>query len=198
VRAIIRGDVQTIIDATNRDNLPVVRVLDGFVVVQARPSLLNALRSVPGIEAVSRDIRVVPAMVLSDSAMGADQARSPVQGLLGLGGLPGVTGRGVGVAIVDSGIAAHAALDGKVVAAVSFVPGDASTDDQYGHGTHIAGLIAGASRSGMTALYRAGIAPGAHLINVRVLGPRARATRATSSPASSGWWPTGSGTASGS
>jgi serine protease AprX len=170
VRAIIRGDVQAIVERAAADGLPVVRVLDGFVVVQGRPSTLQALRSVPGVEAVSRDLRVVPSMSISDRAMGADQAREPMRGALGLGRLPGITGRGVGVAIVDSGISAHSALDGKVVAAVSFVPGDAGTEDAYGHGTHIAGLIAGSAPSNTTPLYQTGIAPGAHLINVRVLG----------------------------
>lgn len=170
VRAIVRGDVTAILAAVSRDGLPVVRVLDGFVVVQAPPTVLQTLRALPGVEAVSRDLRVVPSMVVSDRTMGADQARAARPGLLGLGGVPGVTGRGVGVAVVDSGIAAHAALDGKVVAAVSFVTGDPSTDDRYGHGTHIAGLIAGASSSSATPLYRSGVAPGAHLVNVRVLG----------------------------
>jgi serine protease AprX len=170
VRAIVRGDVPAIVQRAADDGLPVLRVLDGFVVVQGRPSALRVLRGVPGVEAVSRDLRVVPSMVVSDRAMGADQARAPLPGLLGLGGLPGLTGGGVGVAIVDSGISAHRALDGKVVAAVSFVPGDPSTEDAYGHGTHIAGLIAGTASSNTTPLYRTGIAPGAHLINVRVLG----------------------------
>jgi serine protease AprX len=170
VRAIVRGDVAAILPTISRDGVPVVRVLDGFVVVQAPPSVLQTLRSLPGVEAVSRDLRVVPSMVVSDRAMGADQARAARAGLLGLGGVPAVSGRGVGIAVVDSGIASHAALDGKVVAAVSFVTGDPSTEDGYGHGTHIAGLIAGSSSSGTTPLYRSGIAPGAHLVNVRVLG----------------------------
>ncbi|MGE3194793.1 MAG: S8 family serine peptidase [Microbacteriaceae bacterium] len=170
VRAIIRGDVSAIVQAASRDGLAVVKVLDGFVVVEARPSALDVLRSVPGVEAVSRDLRVVPAMAVSDRAMGGDQARGPIRGPLGLVTAPGVTGQGIGVAIVDSGIAPHPALDGKVVAAVSFVPGDPSVGDRYGHGTHIAGLVAGTARSNLTTRYRTGIAPGAHLVNVRVLG----------------------------
>jgi subtilisin family serine protease len=104
--------------------------------------------------------------------MAADQARAATSGLLGIGSYPAVTGRGVGVAVVDSGIAAHAALAQKVVAAVSFVTGDPSTDDGFGHGTHVAGIIAGAESPAahVTSLYKGGIAPGAHLINVRVLG----------------------------
>jgi serine protease AprX len=83
-----------------------------------------------------------------------------------------VTGQGIGVAIVDSGISPHAALLNKVVANVSLVTGDPSVLDGFGHGTHVAGIIAGnstASKS-VTGLFNGGIAPGVQLINVRVLG----------------------------
>ena len=45
--------------------------------------------------------------------------------------------------------------------------------DAFGHGTHVAGIIAGHRRrraSRVTPLYNGGIAPGAQLVNVRVLG----------------------------
>src|SRR5262249_8962435 len=44
--------------------------------------------------------------------------------------------------------------------------------DAYGHGTHVAGIIAGlgSAAAGVTTSYDGGIAPGAQLINVRVLG----------------------------
>jgi serine protease AprX len=59
----------------------------------------------------------------------------------------------------------------KVVANVSFVTGDADTTDGFGHGTHIAGTILGkaSAASGVTGAYAGGIAPGANLVNVRVL-----------------------------
>jgi serine protease AprX len=172
VRVIVRGDVQAIQNVAARDGFTVRRVLDGFVVLDASPSALYALRHVPGIEAISRDARVSPLMTVSAKTMAADQARASAPGLLGIGAYPAVTGRGVGVAVVDSGIAAHAALAQKVVASVSFVTGDPSTDDKFGHGTHIAGIIAGDElpAAKVTSLYKGGIAPGAHLINVRVLG----------------------------
>src|SRR5260370_1181500 len=84
----------------------------------------------------------------------------------------GVTGQAVVVAVVDSGIStAHPALAKKVVASVSFVSGDPSPDDLFGHGTHVAGIIAGvgSAASRVTPLYTGGIAPGAQLVNVRVL-----------------------------
>ncbi len=85
-----------------------------------------------------------------------------------------VDGTGIGVAVLDSGIDPdHFDLrePGKrrVVLSVDFV-GSGSTDDPYGHGTHVAGIIAGNgySSSSLSRGY-AGIAPGAHLLNLRVL-----------------------------
>src|SRR3984893_10601400 len=90
----------------------------------------------------------------------------------------GYTGTGIGVALVDSGVSSHPDLNGgfrggsRVVWNQSFLPGNSGTNDQYGHGTHIAGLIAGDGASSTGAIYShtfQGIAPGANLVNVRVL-----------------------------
>ncbi|MCB0033450.1 MAG: S8 family serine peptidase, partial [Anaerolineales bacterium] len=52
-----------------------------------------------------------------------------------------VTGRGVKVAIIDTGIDNNHA-DLTVRGGASFVPGVASWDDDHGHGTHCAGIVA--------------------------------------------------------
>jgi serine protease AprX len=170
VRVIVRGDTGVIQQVAARDSLPVLRVLDGFVVVQASPAQLLALREVAGIQSISRDNIVTSLMVVSQKVIAADQARAAQPGLLGIGGLPGVTGKGVGVAVIDSGInTSHSALAGKVVWSQNFVSGETTTNDGFGHGTHIAGIIAG-QNTFTTSHYTGGIAPGAHLINVRVLG----------------------------
>ena len=88
----------------------------------------------------------------------------------------GWDGTGVGVAVIDSGVAMKADLSAagghsRVVFNESFVPGqDAS--DQYGHGTHVAGIIGanGAASSGhnFTRTFK-GVAPNANIINLRVL-----------------------------
>src|SRR5207237_7822683 len=76
----------------------------------------------------------------------------------------GVTGRGVGVAVLDTGIADDAALRGRIARRVDLVdPVHPSNGDLGGHGTHLAGIIA-AKSANLT-----GVAPDASLISVRVL-----------------------------
>ena len=80
----------------------------------------------------------------------------------------GLDGSGVGVAMIDSGISAVSGTDTAVVHGPDFT-GDAATAaahvDGVGHGTHLAGIVAG--RTSSTAGFR-GIAPGAHLVDLKV------------------------------
>jgi subtilisin family serine protease len=81
----------------------------------------------------------------------------------------GYDGTGVKVAVLDTGIdSTHPDLQSKVVAAQDFVPGDPDVTDHFGHGTHVASIIAGsgAAWGGDTEI---GMAPGADLLNGKVL-----------------------------
>jgi serine protease AprX len=89
----------------------------------------------------------------------------------------GLDGTGIGVAVIDSGVANHADLGNgsksRVVYNQSFVPLDTTTSDKFGHGTHVAGLIGGngsgsGNGNGYAATY-AGMAPNVNIINLRVL-----------------------------
>ncbi len=99
----------------------------------------------------------------------------------------GITGAGVNVAVIDTGITPVAALSGpdKVVAVVDLsgearVP-EATYLDTYGHGTHIAGIIAGHTpgadprRAEDHPEWFMGVAPDAGLVSVKV-GDNAGAT----------------------
>jgi serine protease AprX len=91
----------------------------------------------------------------------------------------GLTGAGVGVAVIDSGVATwHDDLTSitggqypfgnqRVSAFVDFVNGRKSPYDDSGHGTHVAGIIAGNGYSSNG--QKAGMAPGAHLVSLKVL-----------------------------
>ncbi|MGW4674806.1 S8 family peptidase [Streptomyces sp. NPDC004324] len=80
----------------------------------------------------------------------------------------GYEGQGVKVAILDTGVDAnHPDLAGRIADAEDF-SGSASTNDAFGHGTHVASIVGGTgAASGGT---RRGVAPRADLLIGKVLG----------------------------
>ncbi|MFC3893825.1 S8 family serine peptidase [Lentzea rhizosphaerae] len=75
----------------------------------------------------------------------------------------GFTGKDVTVAILDTGVdETHPDLAGAVVESKNFSDSD-TTDDRFGHGTHVASTVTGDGK------YK-GIAPDAKLVNGKVLG----------------------------
>ena len=172
-RVIVRGSRMHIEAMAARHGVGIARWLDEGAVLIANSAQVSSLASDTANEVLSGDAPVAPFMGVSNVSTAADQTRKGTSGLLlGLGAIPGVTGEGVTVAVVDTGISYHPALAQKVIANVSLVSGDPSTADAHGHGTHIAGIIAGnaSAASTVTSLYKGGIAPGVKLVNVRVLG----------------------------
>ncbi|MEA3019788.1 MAG: serine protease [Actinomycetota bacterium] len=82
-----------------------------------------------------------------------------------------VRGRGDGVivAVVDTGIdLQHVDLRGRILPGTDIYSNDGDPQDENGHGTHVAGIIAADAGNGVGV---AGVAPGAKLLPVRVLGP---------------------------
>jgi serine protease AprX len=80
--------------------------------------------------------------------------------------MPPLTGTGLTVAVLDSGIRkTHQSLQGKVIYEANFT--DSPTlGDVFGHGTQVAFVVAG----GMHALgEKAGVSPGALLMNIKVI-----------------------------
>ncbi|MFN2485917.1 MAG: S8 family peptidase [Acidimicrobiia bacterium] len=72
------------------------------------------------------------------------------------------------VAVLDTGVASVPDLEERVVLRVDFTPGRDGLD-RFGHGTHMAGIVAGdgtASGGG-----RLGGAPGAEIVSLKVAGP---------------------------
>ncbi len=143
--------------------LPIV----GGIVADVPSILLGALGAIPGV-LVTPDVPVSvteggtgtparPPAAVYPAATGASQLAAS-----------GNTGQGVRVAVLDTGIANLPDFAGRLVAGVDLSGENNPFRDSYGHGTFVAGLIAGngASSGGQYV----GEAPGADLVSVKVAG----------------------------
>ncbi|MBI1849585.1 MAG: S8 family serine peptidase [Planctomycetes bacterium] len=136
--------------------------LSATVVVDASEHAAESLRRRPDVEIVVRDGRIA---ACSGEPADVIHADAYWRGL-------GISGAGVTVAIVDSGIDySHPDLGGgfgpafEVRGGFDFVNDDADPMDDFGHGTHVAGIIAGNGDV-------RGIAWGARLLAYKVLDRR--------------------------
>ena len=129
------------------------------------------------VKYISPDRPVQGALDLAASAVTADLARSW-----------GWDGSGIGIAVIDSGVNPVADLgvpgskNNRIVYSQNFDPSNTTTSDVFGHGTHIAGIIAGngtSSTCGNCDVTFRGIAPNANIINLRVLDQNGSATDST-------------------
>jgi serine protease AprX len=139
-------------------------IVDGWAATVPNLSLRSlALSGL--VRHVALDRLIVGAMERTGATVGA----TVVRGELGL------DGSGVGIAVIDSGVApwaddlADPSLPGsqRIDRFVDFVNGAAEPYDDYGHGTHVAGIIAGNGFDSSGA--RSGVAPGARLVVLKAL-----------------------------
>jgi serine protease AprX len=79
------------------------------------------------------------------------------------------SGSGVGVALLDTGVADVPELGDRVIRGPDY-SGDGDGIDRHGHGTFMAGLIAGDGRVDDEPSPRFGVAPGAHIVSVKLAG----------------------------
>ena len=154
----------------------------GMLVAAGPSGLAAAVAAVPGVSGIApdREVRL--------SSLGFDPATQPgsmtrVTRITGATGMwdDGYTGAGVDVALIDTGVAPVPGLSAstKVVVGpdLSFESQSDTTRylDSYGHGTHMAGIIAGRETApGAGTGYASdtsnfyGIAPDARLISLKV------------------------------
>jgi serine protease AprX len=111
----------------------------------------------------------VAAITLDRPVSGTVDAAADAVEAKKIAGSLGYDGSGIGVAIIDSGVANwHDDLAPRtVVHFADFVTNLLAPHDDYGHGTHVAGVIAGNGYDSGGA--RRGVAPGAQLVVLKVL-----------------------------
>jgi serine protease AprX len=165
-------------------------IIDGFSATLPADRLA-ALRSVAGVRSVTEDAPVQLHDAETASVNGLPSSMySITHEVIGASGMwdRGFTGRGVDVAVIDSGVVPVDGLraPGKVVYGpdLSFEaqvcdedgcgPGPAQNLDTYGHGTHMAGIIAGRDDAAASTASSAdagnfkGVAPDARIVSVKV------------------------------
>jgi len=140
------------------------------VAADATADDLAALDADPTVMSVSIDATVAAA----DNSQSASSSYT----LLPTLGLPdaGLTGKGVGVAVIDSGVQPNGDFSGA-----SFYdftsPGSSGPYDDFGHGTHVSGLIA--SKGNLSQGAYTGIAPRVRLISLKVLDAQGQGSTST-------------------
>ena len=142
---------------------------------------LAALEADPGVLSVSLDAEVsaflstnTPLEVSAEGDKDQDGTRRDVlRHSLGLDVVP-FDGTGINVAVIDSGIAPIRDLQPQIAGFWDFTRGGVATrpKDDFGHGTHVAGLIASSGLQSRKEFE--GIAPGVRLYGFKVLDDKGR------------------------
>lgn len=155
-------------NALRASGVRVVRRHDNLdaATVRGTPMQLARLAHSPGVRGVAPDAPLRP-----NGHDGDDGKRASVLPWERLGGIAGNrrAGAGVRVALIDTGVSDTAALtrsSGRLVDGVD-TSGAGTTVDGYGHGTFMAGIIAGGPVAG-TDGHALGVAPGATVVSVKV------------------------------
>ena len=142
----------------------------------------------PAVAAVSLNASVRPQAVATNHLSTAYPYATNAPAVWNAGGGVAATGQGVGVAVIDTGIAggihdfrvSASNTTSRVIGSAVVNPLATTADDTYGHGTHVAGILAGngnarAWNDPLRGDY-VGVAPGANLISVKIADGQGNAT----------------------
>ncbi len=174
VRVIVQegGDTTSVNGSITRlgghvtQELSLIHAIGATLPARAVPALARAR----GVRWVSLDAPVVKSSYTCCDPATLQQVYTQAVGAARLWGQ--YQGQGIGVAVVDSGVNPQQDLyttagASRLVAAVNLSTGyNTSTTDGYGHGNHVAGIIAGNGSSSRGAYI--GVAPSANIVDVKV------------------------------
>lgn len=142
------------------------RKLKGFV-FSATDLQAEALKASPVILGVQAEVAVKMSLNTAVSQIEADHVHNE-----------GYNGTGTKVCIIDSGLNDHANLPNPD-AEYDFYNSDSIAEDQNGHGTAVAGIIASNHSAGIGINSYKGVAPGSRLLIAKVFGAADSSSSAT-------------------
>jgi subtilisin family serine protease len=160
MHVIVNGPPDVMDRVEQQYGLRRVGSLDSGAVFLATADQIDSVSGDPQVSNVAEDGVVLASMNVTTQSTGASQVWTSKR-------FGPYTGKGVTIAVIDSGRGTHPDLTGRFVFEKDFT--GKGTGDAYGHGTHIEGIIAGSGKaSGVTPGY-GGMAPDAKLVSLRVL-----------------------------
>ncbi|SHL00918.1 membrane-anchored mycosin MYCP [Pseudonocardia thermophila] len=137
------------------------------VAAEDRPPVPPPVRSAPpsGARPTPETAQLGPVVCGAPEPAGAELLRSEAARMR-LAELHRIaTGRGQRVAVIDTGVAPHAGLAGRLIGGGDYLAGGDGLQDCDGHGTAVAGIIAAKPPPGTTGMV--GVAPDAEVLSVR-------------------------------
>ena len=165
---IVTGTCAQVQELAVRHGLQVKKCLATGAVVQVPAGALAALADDPSVDQLSSNYEVMADMAVTNQSIGADLVHEGGWAA----GIGPLTGKGIGVAVIDSGVAKMPEFLGRLIATQNFTDDRGTDVDQNGHGTHVAGIIAAAGRNRFDEIE--GVAPGANIISLKVLDAKGR------------------------
>lgn len=139
----------------NKRELPIV----GGIACKLSKESINRLKRHPDVDYISFDSKVYALLDIANTTIETESAR-----------VEGFSGKGVTVAVIDTGVSPHTDLvkpRNRIIGFKDFVNGKTAPYDDNGHGTHIAGVIAS---SGFSSNGRyTGVAPDTNILGIKAL-----------------------------
>ncbi len=135
-----------------------IPLIQGYV-VEFPSSQLNRLAGQRQVKYIAADLDIKAQMRIASQAVHVDALHKA-----------GITGRDVGIAVLDTGIYPHPDFTmprNRIAAFQDIVNGRTSPYDDNGHGTFVSGVAAGSGYAS-NGVYK-GIAPDAHIVSIKVM-----------------------------
>ena len=129
--------------------------------VELSPDQVSALAADPNVATIEPDVMLHASVDQPGATWGLDRIDQRNLPLSGTYSYPSSAGAGVRVYVLDTGVrSTHAEIAGRVQPGFTLIEDGSGTEDCNGHGTHVAGTIAGTTY---------GVAKAATIVPVRVL-----------------------------
>lgn len=141
-----------------------VVLFNGIAIKKVPDIILEKIRDLPYVKSIAPDYKIVATLDVSVPLIRADDVWEL-----------SVTGKDVSIAILDTGVDyTHPDLNDSYVRGYDFVNNDSCPIDDYGHGTHCAGIALG--RGDESGYKYVGVAPDAKLYAYKVMDNKGEGT----------------------